>query len=120
MNSYIYTQRLSTYLDCQKGVIYKKPLRAELKDQCRTYHEQSHERALYESGENVAPVMLVIRHSRQSGVHRGGNQEKLDGRSQQPRPVGLEPSLQVELRNTRAMLLKYRQSQTSTCVAVKA
>lgn len=41
--------------------------------------------------------MFIIRHPGESRVHRGGDEEELEGGSQQPCPFHLQPSLQVEL-----------------------
>lgn len=62
-----------------------------------THHQDGHQGALQEPTQHVAPVMLVVRHPGESRVHRGGDQEKLEGWPQQPRPFHLQPGLQVEL-----------------------
>lgn len=62
-----------------------------------THHEDGHERPLEESSQDVAPVVFVIGHPGQAGVHRRSDQEELDGGPQQPCPFCPEASLQVEL-----------------------
>jgi len=61
------------------------------------YCESGHEPSLQEASEHVAPVMFVVGHAGQTHVHSGGRQEELDGGTQQPRPLGPQPRLNVQL-----------------------
>ncbi|KAG7271544.1 hypothetical protein CRUP_004007 [Coryphaenoides rupestris] len=56
-----------------------------------------HERALQQTRQHVAPVVLVVGHARQPRVDGRRDQEELQGGPQQTRPVNLEPGLEVEL-----------------------
>lgn len=67
------------------------------KKHATTYHQDGHEGPLQEPAEHVAPVVFIIRHSGESRVHRGGDEEELEGGPQQPCPFHLQSSLQVEL-----------------------
>lgn len=62
-----------------------------------TYHQDGHEGPLQEPAQHVAPVVFIIRHPGESRVHRGGDEEELEGGPQQPCPFHLQSSLQVEL-----------------------
>lgn len=53
---------------------FQEEPRAEM---LNSYHQQSHQCTLQQSGQHVAPVMFVIGHPRQPRVHGGGDQEKL-------------------------------------------
>lgn len=62
------------------------------------YSEDSDDTPLQEAGEHVAPVMFVVGHAGQTHVHRRRDQEELDGRAQEPRPLRLEPGVNVQLK----------------------
>lgn len=78
------------------------------------YHQQSHEGALQEPHQHVAPVVLIIRHPGQACVNGGGDQEELDCGSEQPSPVGPQASLQVELRTTNGGLVSTESIRSKT------
>lgn len=63
----------------------------------RTHSEGGHSAALQEAGEHVGPVVLVVGHAGETHVDGGGEQEELHGGPQQPRPLGLQPGLDVQL-----------------------
>lgn len=56
-------------------------------------HKDCHEGPLYESGQNVAPVVFIIGHSGQSCVNGRRDEEELERGSKEARPLELQPSL---------------------------
>lgn len=63
-----------------------------------TYCKRSHYCPLQEASQHVTPVMFVVGDTGQTHIHGGGNQEELDGGAEKPRPLRLEPRLNVQLR----------------------
>lgn len=82
-----------------------------------TYHQQSHEGALQEPHQHVAPVVFIIRHPGQARVNGGSDEEELECGSEQPSPAGPQTSLQVELRRTNGFSLttEFSWRKTGTC-----
>lgn len=59
--------------------------------------ENGDERSLQQPHQDVAPVMLEVRHAGVPYVQRKTHQEELDGWSDQSCPFPLQPGLDVEL-----------------------
>lgn len=66
-----------------------------------THVEHGDERALQQPRQHVAPVVLVVGDASVAHIDCEGHQEELDGRPQQPGPLGCQSGLDVELERER-------------------
>lgn len=62
-----------------------------------THNEDGNESPLQQPHQHVAPVVLVVRHPGVAHVDGEGDEEELDGGTQQPGPLPHQPGLHVEL-----------------------
>lgn len=62
-----------------------------------THIEYSNKCSLQQPHQHVAPVVLVIRDSGVTHIHREGHQEELDGGAKKSGPLSHEPRLHVKL-----------------------
>lgn len=62
-----------------------------------THVEHSNKRSLQQPHQHVAPVVLVIRDSGVTHIHRKGHQEELDGGPEKSGPLSHQSCLHVKL-----------------------
>ena len=62
-----------------------------------THIEHSNERSLQQPHQHVAPVVLVIRDSGVTHIHRKGHQEELDGGPEKSGPLSHQSRLHIKL-----------------------
>lgn len=63
-----------------------------------THIEHSNKRSLQQPHQHVAPVVLVIRDSGVTHIHRKGHQEELDGGPEKSGPLSHQSRLHVKLK----------------------
>lgn len=63
-----------------------------------THVEHSNKRSLQQPHQHVAPVVLVIRDSGVTHIHREGHQEELDGGPEKSGPLSHQSRLHVKLK----------------------
>ncbi len=63
-----------------------------------THVEHSNKRSLQKPDQHVAPMVLVIRDSGVTDIHRKGHQEELDGGPEESGPLSHQPRLHVQLK----------------------
>ena len=64
-----------------------------------THIEYSNKRSLQQPHQHVAPVVLVIRDSGVTHIHRKGHQEELDGGPEKSGPLSHKSRLHVKLKD---------------------
>ena len=84
-----------------KEVRSKQGTRNNKKPAGNTHVEDGDESALEEAHQNVAPVVLVIRHAGVAHVHRKGHKEELDCGPDESCPLSPQSRLDIQLERMR-------------------